>query len=131
MGYYPEEQMRRRDYRYITKDGRELTGKPAFTKRRHRFKAPIGATLCIWCGHPVTNTSLHYEPVPEGWEPMELAPMNARDVEVLLPDGESVIAHYAQDLSGEDCPPFKGWFVDAGSYNRQIETPIGWKAIKK
>jgi hypothetical protein len=66
------------------------------------------------------------------WMPMESAPINGypssiQHVRGKLRDGSIVEdMHYAQDLSGEDQPPFKGWFehVYAGTY---IEVdPVAW-----
>lgn len=33
-------------------------------------------------------------------------------LEVMLWDGTVCLAHYARDLSGEEQPPFEGWFVE-------------------
>ena len=40
-------------------------------------------------------------------------------------------AHWASDLSGEEQPPFEGWFVKAGE-DRNVGvngTPIAWRKI--
>jgi hypothetical protein len=66
----------------------------------------------------------------EGWLPMESAPKNATWVMVKMKDGEELEAHWAQDLSGENQPPFKGWFMKNSHTMIQIETPIKWKPIK-
>lgn len=51
------------------------------------------------------------------WQPMEEASMKGPVVWVIgqLADDSEVRMHYAQDLSGEYCPPFSGWFK--GVYN--------------
>jgi hypothetical protein len=100
---------------------------------RHRFESPDGWELCTHC-HSIRRSDLHHD-LPEGWEPIETAPRNATEVEVMMVDGTTQTAHWAQDLSGEDCPPFKGWFVKAGTgrntYFRSIDTPNGWRPKKK
>lgn len=70
---------------------------------------------------------------PPGWFDMETAPMNATWVLVLQADGTEIEAHWAQDLSGEEQPPFRGWYVrypDGGdSRFRGIPTPLGWRKL--
>ena len=63
------------------------------------------------------------------WLPMCEAPKDASEVEVMLDDGRIVIAHYACDLSGEEQPPFKGWFLHNGYYFGEIN-PTGWRPIR-
>jgi hypothetical protein len=65
-----------------------------------------------------------------GWQPIETAPKNATEVLLLCPRGGRgwpstmrIVGHYAEDLSGSDQPPFKGWFQDTGYGFRQIEPP--------
>ena len=52
------------------------------------------------------------------WRPIETAPKNASDVILFgrVRDGRAVElrAHFAQDLSGSEQPPFKGWFYSTG-----------------
>lgn len=58
---------------------------------------------------------------------MSSAPVNAKRVKVVTPDGKvHCDAHFAMDLSGEEQPPFIGWFVRGSSGYRQIPTPVGW-----
>ncbi len=38
-----------------------------------------------------------------------------------LKDGTEVPVHFAQDLSGEEQPPFKGFFKDNGSYMAGVD----------
>jgi len=71
----------------------------------------------------------------EAWHPISTAPQTQEDVRVLNADGEHV-AHYASDLSGEDQPPFKGWFSevrdDSGKVTRFQEIvpkPTHWKPL--
>lgn len=66
------------------------------------------------------------------WQPMETAP-KGKTVKVKPQSGKVLEAHYAQDLSGEDQPPFKGWFTKRSKTHPeygyvQIDTPIAWKA---
>lgn len=52
--------------------------------------------------------------------------------EVLSKDEKTVIeAHWASDRSGEEQPPFEGWFTKAGSSGYvQISDPISWRELK-
>lgn len=69
--------------------------------------------------------------IREGWQPMDTAPRNATNIEVLMANGDVLVAHWAQDLSGECQPPFKGWFVKrAGGYGAyEIDTPKKWRPL--
>jgi hypothetical protein len=68
----------------------------------------------------------------EGWLPMESAPKNATWVMVKMKDGSEIKAHWAEDLSGDFQPPFKGWFKkNTETTNIQIDEPVKWKPIKK
>ena len=68
------------------------------------------------------------------WRPMFCAPVSrCQDVEVW--DGTRiVVSHFAQDLSGEDQPPFSGWFIpimddhDRVLYYTGIK-PLRWRPI--
>lgn len=66
----------------------------------------------------------------EGWRPMRTGPMTGPvvDVEVKTKDGRVVEAHFARDLSGDEQPPFEGWFTRAGSGFTQID-PVAWRPI--
>lgn len=66
-----------------------------------------------------------------GWRPWSSAPKNATWVEVLLRDRTVKVAHWAEDLSGEEQPPFSGWFVGKGeqSFSALIGEPIGWRPL--
>jgi hypothetical protein len=64
------------------------------------------------------------------WQPVETAP-KGKTVEVQLRSGKLLEAHYAQDLSGEEQPPFQGWFRHVSpSSCAGIETPIRWRELK-
>lgn len=43
-------------------------------------------------------------------------------------DGREVEAHYACDLSGENQPPFEGWFERRGTYFSAVE-PVAWRLL--
>jgi hypothetical protein len=63
------------------------------------------------------------------WRTMESAPKNATWVEV--DTGTRIVrAHWASNLSGEEQPPFEGWFEDKGSYFAAVfPSPIRWRPI--
>jgi len=68
----------------------------------------------------------------KGWSPMSTAPRNAKWITLLTEDRGTqriVSAHYAEDLSGEEQPPFKGWFeeTDAHGFSEVHGKLIGWK----
>jgi hypothetical protein len=62
---------------------------------------------------------------PVAWQPIETAP-KGRDIVVLTKNRAGchgyLIAHYASDLSGEEQPPFEGWFWWTGFDFRQVPT---------
>jgi hypothetical protein len=72
-----------------------------------------------------------YDEMKDGWREMGSAPRDATTLEVLMHDRTTRIAHWAQDLSGEDQPPFRGWFEKCGAGFSQIEDPIAWRYIAK
>lgn len=61
------------------------------------------------------------------WHGMETAPRDSSWVIVLLPGGKEERAHFAQDLSGSEQPPFSGWFRESGRSFIGVPEPIGWK----
>lgn len=64
----------------------------------------------------------------EGWLPIRSGPHNLTHVEVKDQNGDVYPdAHWASDRSGEEQPPFEGWFAPAGSGFRQIENPQYWR----
>lgn len=64
--------------------------------------------------------------VSEGWCNMDSAPKDGRNIKVRDKDGNETIAHFAQDLSGEEQPPFKGFFESRGRDFIQV-IPVEWK----
>lgn len=72
------------------------------------------------------------------WQPMSTAPKNATDVRVRMADGKVIDrAHWACDLSGEDQPPFRGWFCPvlradgSVSYYAGLGEPVGWMPVRE
>jgi hypothetical protein len=70
------------------------------------------------------------------WRPIESAPNNATEVILKVPCEKNskgyrtVIGHWAQDLSGEEQPPFRGWFRDTGYHMAAIEPePTEWMPL--
>jgi hypothetical protein len=68
----------------------------------------------------------------DDWNFMRTYPIG-EEVKVLLADQTiHERAHWASNLSGEEQPPFEGWFVPCGEHSyREIGTPIRWMPIKK
>lgn len=65
------------------------------------------------------------------WHPIATAPKRARHLRVKMVSGKVYDdAHWASDLSGEEQPPFQGWFVPAGTFHgagfNQIDEPTHW-----
>lgn len=63
------------------------------------------------------------------WQPISTAPKNASWVQVKMADGRVLKAHWASNLSGEEQPPFEGWFIDKKTYFLGIQTPEQWKPL--
>lgn len=68
------------------------------------------------------------------WRSISEAP-KGKSVRVKLKSGKTLTAHFAQDLSGEEQPPFKGWFTERSKIHPEygyveIETPIAWKPLE-
>lgn len=106
--------------------------------RPHAYRPPADwpGALCLDCGKPAKDFKgedygEHFKPAPEGWEPIETAPKWSGEQEYLLPDGTSVIGHWAQDLSGEHQPPFRGFFTKKGrDYYGDVMVeiyPVAWR----
>lgn len=76
-------------------------------------------------------------PAALGWQPAATAPETAEWVQLGYPPDRSreptiIVAHFAQDMSGEEQPPFKGWFRanlgDGGRVYGFSGVPPGWVA---
>lgn len=65
----------------------------------------------------------------EGWNNLSTAPRNATWFEGLTKDYEIEKVHYASDLSGEDQPPFQGFFKKSGGYNCEVNI-IMWREFQ-
>ena len=65
----------------------------------------------------------------DSWQPIKTAPRNASWVQVMTSEGTVHRAHWASDLSGEDQPPFEGWFIDMESYMLGIPWPVAWRPL--
>jgi hypothetical protein len=64
--------------------------------------------------------------LPNMWLPMRLAPRDCAEIRVILRDGTvHDRCHYARDLSGEEQPPFEGFFVRRGSHYSEVD-PVAW-----
>ncbi len=75
-------------------------------------------------------------PADSGWRRMDSAPKDATDVLLKVPDPSRLggfavkIGHWAEDLSGSEQPPFRGWFENLGSYMSGIQPePIQWAPL--
>ena len=73
---------------------------------------------------------------PNWWQPMETAPRDCTWVELLVQSREDKSlqfiqrAHWASDLSGEDQPPFEGWFQEypgCSGYFEVVGIKLGWR----
>jgi hypothetical protein len=84
----------------------------------------------------IKNYQLYF---PGWWRGMTFHPV-CHDVWVLMRDGSTKVAHWAEDLGGEEQPPFTGWFVavmtrdyECGgqklSYYSGIEKPVAWRPL--
>lgn len=69
------------------------------------------------------------------WCPISAPYPRGKDLEVELPDHSVCVAHWASDLSGEEQPPYQGWFTaETGGGRRvcyrQIPRPIAWRLLR-
>lgn len=68
----------------------------------------------------------------DGWLGMDSVPKNCSSFEALMKDGRiHPDVHWASDLSGEEQPSFRGFFVPCGDGFSQIGTPIAWRPLVK
>lgn len=79
------------------------------------------------------DLQVHKRGAPAGWLSIDDAPKNARWVIGLFESGAELEVHWASDLSGEEQPPFRGWFArypgggERGFY--QTDEPVAWKPV--
>lgn len=84
---------------------------------------------------------LSVKPVPRGvqavgvWQPMATAPKDCTWIIVLTEKGVEERVHWAEDLTGEEQPPYQGWFKAHPSPRCgfiQVRGPFqGWKPCEK
>lgn len=72
------------------------------------------------------------------WNPMASAPKNGEHICVQMSDGTiHEDAHWASDLSGEEQPPFEGWFRPVKDSRGRttsytyIGEPVAWRPLVK
>ncbi len=67
------------------------------------------------------------------WQPIKTAPKNATEILVLLEhkgDRHVMVAHWAEDLGGEEQPPFRGWFFwNVWQFSALPSEPTHWTPI--
>lgn len=70
------------------------------------------------------------------WQPIETAPKDSTDVLLFGKQFHNsglkkFIGHWASDLSGEEQPPFEGWFylISHGEYSSCWEAPTHWMPL--
>lgn len=70
------------------------------------------------------------------WNTMGSAPLDATEVRVVMKDGTvHERAHWACDLSGEEQPAFRGWFVPSTDSSGRVDgyvgiaEPVGWQSL--
>jgi hypothetical protein len=70
------------------------------------------------------------------WRPIGSAPRNASEFRARMSDGTEITpVHWAEDMSGEYQPPFRGWFTPKhgsdGRFERfvEIDTPKEWAPL--
>ena len=65
------------------------------------------------------------------WQPMSTAPQNGEWIQVKIWNEKIYLAHFAEDLSGEDQPPFSGWFTNCGRDYSSVGEPLGWQPLSE
>jgi len=68
-----------------------------------------------------------------GLRPMSEAPRDSTSLLALVVDEFGnrrwTVCHWAQDLSGEEQPPFRGWFDNLRHVQISARGMIGWRAF--
>jgi hypothetical protein len=74
--------------------------------------------------------------ITQGWRPISSAPKKAVEVLVLVPTREGLprayrmVAHWASDTSGDEQPPFQGWFYWTGhGFAQTPMEPTHWMPL--
>lgn len=65
------------------------------------------------------------------WRSMHSAPHDCSWVQVKMKDGQILRAHWAEDMTGEEQPCFRGWFKRGGDGFIDIGNPIAWRPLPK
>lgn len=66
------------------------------------------------------------------WRTMDTAPKDGTEIIVFSPRAGTkgkLIAHWAQDLSGEEQPPFRGWYYWSGHGFNEVCDPVSWMPL--
>jgi desulfoferrodoxin (superoxide reductase-like protein) len=63
------------------------------------------------------------------WQHVTTEQHNGKWLDVMMSNGEIIRAHWAQDMSGEEQPPYRGWYREMGSIMGPIDDPILWRAV--
>lgn len=85
------------------------------------------------------NRHKHGDPLRDvlrDWQPMDTAPTTGPIVWVRVKcrDGRVTTAHFAEDLSGDEQPPFRGWFESVGKgfgHFFSHVSPVGWTPLEE
>lgn len=72
-----------------------------------------------------------FEFTPDFWFPMHIAPKDGTEIWVTTDCGEIYKAHWAEDLSGSEQPPFKGWFRQLSRDCYVSCFPVQWAPVVK
>jgi hypothetical protein len=86
-------------------------------------------------GTPLNAAATKDQPLANEWKPISTAQKKAVNVILKVPkDGylgyREVIGHWAEDVPGEEQPPFRGWFYDTGYDFTQIKPePTHWRPL--
>lgn len=113
-----------------------LTSKSGNAELIERLRALRGTLPAGGYGQATIDLTLAVlrSPAPEAWQPIETAPKDASELLLRVP-GErgrfrAVVGHWASDLSGEEQPPFRGWFYNTGYGFAEISpTPTQWARL--
>lgn len=66
----------------------------------------------------------------DDWRDMSSAPRDTTWIEIQQRNGMIWAAHWAQDLSGEEQPCFRGWFVFGGPTGyRELSHAVAWRPL--
>lgn len=106
--------------RWISNHGRGIAHFLTLEKRRLEEKAANAPVVVV-------------AEVPPGddWKPILTAPRNCTHLRVMMWDGTiHEDAHWASDFSGDEQPPFDGWFVPVNDSSGKVTSYSGIKTPK-